>query len=222
MGGALICILGLACIVITDTVINETSSASNALMGDIFCLIGAVLYASSNVLQEHIVKSHDRHEYMGIVGVFAAIIALIQCLILDLHAIQSTHFTLPIVLYIIGFVVCLFLMYTNTSMFLVESDATLFNLSLLTSDVYAVIFSYFMTGSLVYWTYFLAFGCVAVGLFIYHSEKPPMMISLKMKSIENRNEDLVYSPLDNVSSHSPLNSNSDSAHHNNNNGVNII
>lgn len=48
-----------------------------------------------------------------------------------------------------GFVACMVLVYGATSEFLVIADAAMFNLSLLTSDLYAVIFAYFFTGKLV-------------------------------------------------------------------------
>ena len=57
LAGVLICLSGLACIVLNDYLnFSEDDSASassaNPLIGDILCLLGAVLYASSNVLQE--------------------------------------------------------------------------------------------------------------------------------------------------------------------------
>ena len=59
------------------------------------------------------------------------------------------------------------------SWFLVSADAALFNLSLLTSDVYAVVFSYFLDGRLVSWMYFLAFAFTLCGLYLYHTAPPP-------------------------------------------------
>lgn len=76
-------------------------------------------------------------------------------------------------LYMFGFITCLFFMYANTSIFLQDLDSTLFNLSLLTSDVYAVIFSYILYGKLVHWLYFIAFTCVVCGLSIYHTQPSP-------------------------------------------------
>jgi solute carrier family 35, member F1/2 len=179
--GATICILGLMTIVATDIIINSPTSPPNAFLGDVFCLVGSLLYATSNVMQEYLVKSQNREEYLAWLGIFGSIVALIQCMAVDLPGIERANLTWDVWLFIFGFVTCLFLMYVNTSLFLVDSDATLFNLSLLTSDVYAVIFSFFIYGELVYWTYFLAFGLVIVGLFIYHRETPPD----KIKPTEN-------------------------------------
>ena len=48
------------------------------------------------------------------------------------------------------------------------------SLSLLTSDVYAVLFSYLRYGHFVSVLYFGAFFLVAAGLLVYHSSTPPV------------------------------------------------
>jgi solute carrier family 35, member F1/2 len=188
LAGTSLCIFGLVCIVISDTVLvkdgqgddgsstGTSDSGNHAWYGDVLCLVGSALYACSNVLQESMVKFHNREQYLGLLGSFGALIALVQCLSTELTKIERTEFSSEVILYIVGFVTCLFLMYINTSAFLQQGDAILFNLSLLTSDVYAVIFSYFITGHLVPWMYFFAFFLVAVGLYTYHSEKPPIVL----------------------------------------------
>jgi solute carrier family 35 protein F1/2 len=175
IGGTCICLLGLGCIILNDT-LQEDESSQSTFLGDMLCLSSAVLYACSNVIQETVVKYHDRHQFLGHLGGYGAVIAFIQFMATDFHRVETAHFSIEIIFSMIGFILCLFFMYTNTTAYLVDSDATLFNLSLLTSDVYAVIFSYFFYGSLVSWMYFLAFALVILGLFVYHSEKPPIKI----------------------------------------------
>lgn len=192
--GTMICLLGLICIVVNDAWSGSGSGSqgSNPLLGDILCLCSAVLYASSNVLQESLVKFYDRNEYLGYLGSFGSVLAFVQFMIIDFHRMQHTYIALESILAMIGFVLCLFFMYINTTSYLKESDATLFNLSLLTSDVYAVIFSYFFYQSLVSWMYFLAFGLVILGLSIYHAEKPPMQIGQEEGDLPKRPKLLQY------------------------------
>lgn len=212
--GALICICGLGIIVATDMTFESDSNlyGSDPLLGDIYCLVGSFLYASSNVLQEHVVKTNNREEYLGLLGSFGVIIASIQFVILDLPKVESTIFTFTICSYIFGFVACLFLVYASASIFLIDYDATLFNMSLLTSDVYAVIFSYLLTGEVVHWPYFIAFGIVVVGLFIYHREPSPSHSNVHRQSDRYSINDIDrisnpsdlsrdYSLVDNLSSH---------------------
>ena len=178
VGGIILCLSGLACILVNDSIAHSGNQPQGdaPLFGDILCLSGAVLYAVSNVVQEHIVKNHDREQFMGHLGIFGLLIASVQCMIVDLPNIQTAHFSADVVLSIVGFVGCLFFMYTNTSSFLEYGDATVFNLSLLTSDVYAVIFTFFFNGYLVNWLYFVAFGLVIAGLVLYHREATPRQL----------------------------------------------
>lgn len=171
--GVLFCILGLICIVISDLLSEETEYGTSPFLGDLLCLLGSGLYAASNVTQEYLVKYHDRDEYLGFVGSCGALISGVQLLSLNFVQLKRTKFTSTVLLSISGFVSCLFLMYINTSAFLQYGDSTLFNLSLLTSDIYAVLFSYFFYGYLVPWLYFVAFALVATGLLIYHSAEEP-------------------------------------------------
>ena len=173
--GVLLCILGLICIVISDLSSEDTMYGSSPFYGDLLCLLGSGLYAVSNVCQEYLVKYHDRDEYLGFVGSCGAVISLLQLLSLNFNQLRKTNFTSTVLVSISGFVSCLFLMYINTSAFLQHGDSTFFNLSLLTSDIYAVLFSYFFYGNLVKWLYFVAFALVASGLFIYHSADAPLL-----------------------------------------------
>ncbi len=59
-----------------------------------------------------------------------------------------------------------------------DGDSIVFNLSMLTSDVYAVLFTLLFHGYLVSWLYFLAFALVLVGLVLYYSETPPLRVGL--------------------------------------------
>lgn len=180
--GIIICLFGLSCIIINDSLQpqQQQQQVDNPVLGDILCLCGAILYAASNILQEFLVKFHNREEYLGKLGIFGIIIAFIQFMIIDFPSIETNNnnniFTLTIILTMIGFILCLNFMYINTTIFLQSNDAILFNLSLLTSDVYAVIFTYFYQGYLVSWLYFIAFTLVIIGLIIYHIEKPPIEI----------------------------------------------
>ncbi len=132
------------------------------------------------------VKFSDRNEFLGYLGLFGTIIGTVQFCFVDLTAMQAAQYSWKVVSSIFGFVGCLFLMYTNTSAFLQQSDAIVFNLSLLTSDVYAVVFTYFFKGYLVSWLYFLSFLLVMTGLTVYHFEKSPDNIAQELFKSNSR------------------------------------
>jgi solute carrier family 35, member F1/2 len=172
--GVLICLAGMGCIILTDTYFNKSGDdddsgvASNPLKGDILCLIGTCLYATSNVIQEKLVKTNDRMEFLGLLGVNGFFIALVQFFVMELSRFQSIIWSPEVILYTAGYTLCLFFMYSSTSSFLTSNDATLFNLSLLTSDVYAVLFAYFVFHYQVHWMYSISFLLTATGLTLYY------------------------------------------------------
>lgn len=53
-------------------------AGSDVLIGDILVLLGASLYAVSNVCEEYIVKKLSRREFLGMVGLFGTVISGIQ------------------------------------------------------------------------------------------------------------------------------------------------
>lgn len=59
--GVTLCLVGLALTIVSDLEGDEEEAAyPQALKGDVLCIIGAALYAGSNVMQEDFVKNHDR------------------------------------------------------------------------------------------------------------------------------------------------------------------
>ncbi|KAJ6327696.1 hypothetical protein OIU78_014537 [Salix suchowensis] len=61
----------------------------------------------------------------------------------------------------------MFLFYSLAPIVLKLSGATMFNLSILTSDMWAVVFRVLFYHQQVDWLYFLSFAIVAIGLIIY-------------------------------------------------------
>jgi solute carrier family 35, member F1/2 len=118
------------------------------------------------------VKDKDPTEFLGMLGINGAVIAAIQMTIFEISKIKSTEWNGASISFAGGYVLCLFCMYSTTSFFLKTSDAALFNLSLLTSDVYAVIFAFFMYGDSVHWLYYVAFSLTASGLVVYSTAGP--------------------------------------------------
>lgn len=147
--------------------------SKSALFGDFLCIVASLLYATSNVGQEYIVKEDGRLEYLGALGIFGTILATVQTL-----AFESKQFSSipndPIIIYsFVGFALVMFCMYTTTSYFLQAADATVFNLSIMTSDVWAVLASYLIFDESVPGLYFLAFVIIFGGLLIYHRSADP-------------------------------------------------
>nr|KAF6467816.1 solute carrier family 35 member F2 [Rousettus aegyptiacus] len=75
-------LLGVGTMVGADILAErKNDSGSDVLIGDVLVLIGACLYAVSNVCEEYIVKKLSRQEFLGMVGLFGTIISGIQLLV---------------------------------------------------------------------------------------------------------------------------------------------
>lgn len=171
--GAFICMLGLVITVICDTLSNGNSGAFPlAWKGDLLCLAGASLYALSNVLQEQLIKNHgERAEVLGMMGVFGCIISGIQASFLERHVLQELNW--DVYWNILGYQLSLFAMYSLTSVFLSYCDACLFNLSLLTSDLYTMIIASAVWKQTFHPLYVVSYFVTMLGLVQYHREPTP-------------------------------------------------
>ncbi len=88
---------------------------------------------------------------------------------MELGPLRSVRWTARVCGFLLGFLACLCSVYCSASLFLTRADSALFNLSLLTSDVYAVGFAYFVFRYTVHWLYYPAFALSVLGLYLYHS-----------------------------------------------------
>ena len=135
--------------------------------------IGTCMYACSNVIQEKLVKHKDREEYLGMLGLIGSVLAGCQVAVMEGTPLLRLNWSAENLCFMAGFVICLNMMYTRASAYLKHSDAAYLNLSLLTSDVYAVIFSFCVYGFLVPWLYFVAFSFASIGLVVYSLADSP-------------------------------------------------
>uniref|UniRef100_A0A453LAM0 Solute carrier family 35 member F1 n=1 Tax=Aegilops tauschii subsp. strangulata TaxID=200361 RepID=A0A453LAM0_AEGTS len=167
--GVGICVAGVVLVVFSDVHASERKSKGpSPLKGDMLVIAGATLYAVSNVTEEYIVKKSSRIEVMAMLGVFGAIISGIQISILEREELRSTEWNASaVVLPFIGFALAMFLFYSTVPIILKICGATMLNLSLLTSDMWAVLIRIFAYHEKVDWMYFVAFAGTAIGLIIY-------------------------------------------------------
>ncbi|XP_021291259.1 solute carrier family 35 member F1-like [Herrania umbratica] len=167
IAGVIVCVAGLVMVVFSDVHAGDRSGGSNPRKGDLFVIAGATLYAISNVSEEFLVKNADRVELMSFLGLFGAIISSIQISIIERNELKSIRWTAGAAFPFFGFSLAMFLFYSFVPVLLKMSGSTMLNLSLLTSDMWAVLIRIFAYHEKVDWMYFLAFVAVAVGLIIY-------------------------------------------------------
>ena len=203
--GVLLCAVGLGLSFASDLVAaredsggeEKPGSYSNAIWGDILCLLGAFLYATSNVLQESVVKAMDRVEYLGMLGLFGTIFAWLQMSMLDPQELANENFYSDTIFYMVGFSICLVSMYVATSWFLTFADSALFNMSLLTADFYiAILFIWLFSGKITPLN-IGAYGFIGVGLLVYGRE--PLSTAEKEPSLLQHRDGVGYEDISTLS-----------------------
>lgn len=179
VSACIISLCGLLLTVFSDLHAGKSgpSPSGPAWLGDLYVLIGASLYGFSNVMQESILKGrHCRCEALGMLGLLGTLISVVQAYATERSALSAFEWSAAMVLPLVGFQLCLFGMYTLTSIFLLRSDAALFNLSLLTSDVYSVVYSWRVQHQTITWCYGAAFATTLSGLVLYHCDAPAVPV----------------------------------------------
>ncbi|KAF9189494.1 hypothetical protein BGZ51_009530 [Haplosporangium sp. Z 767] len=166
--GVLSCLAGMGFLIWSDMKAGKDFPGSDLIKGDLFCLLAATLYALSNVGQEFLVRQRPMYEVVGQLGFWATIINGIQLAILERKEVQTIHWTPEVVGYIIGFDIAMFILYSVSPILFRLSSATFFNLSLLTSDLYGLIFGIFLFNATVNSIYAVAYVLIFLGILLYN------------------------------------------------------
>ncbi|XP_045795967.1 solute carrier family 35 member F2-like [Trifolium pratense] len=187
LGGGTLCVLGLSLVLLSDTWDGGDGGGSKPLLGDVLVIVGTIFYAISNVGEEFCVKNKDRIEVVTMIGVYGFLVTAIEVSVLELKTLESIKWSANIVLAFAGYGVSSFIFYSLAPFVLKLSGSTMFNLSLLTSDMWAVIFRVFFYHQKVDWLYFLSFLVVGIGLIIYSTAEKKSVPASVTTEDENLN-----------------------------------
>ncbi|CAL9191876.1 unnamed protein product, partial [Musa hybrid cultivar] len=132
-------------------------------------IAGAFCFAFSNVGEEYCVKKKDLVEVLTMHGFnfFPYFFCIYYFIISCLKDLESVKWSATMISLFVGFTAASLLSFSIIPFVLKLSGATLFNLSLLTSDIWAVVIRIFFYSQQVDRLYYLAFGLVDIGLIIY-------------------------------------------------------
>ncbi|KAK0584327.1 hypothetical protein LWI29_011189 [Acer saccharum] len=190
--GAALSVLGLGLVMLSDAGIGG-GGGSKPLLGDVLVVIGTIFFALSNVGEEFFVKKKDRVEVVSMIGVYGLLVSLIQLSILERKNVESIEWSTDIILALAGYTFSSFLFYSVAPFVLKLGGAAMFNLSLLTSDMWAVVIRICFYRQEVDWLYYVAFVVVVIGLVIYSTtDKDPIPVPAH----ENGNSNVQYQILD--------------------------
>lgn len=190
--GAAICGVGLCLVLFSDAGVGG-GGGSNPLLGDILVTGGTVFFALSNVGEEFCVKKHGLLEVLAMLGLFGMLFSIIEIAIFERKSLEAVTWSAELILTFAGYTMGFFMFYTFTPLMLQKTGSMLFNLSLLTADMWAVVIRILFYNQQVDWLYYVSFSIVGVGLFIYSkTEKDPNLSPEPENGIPNQQYQLVH------------------------------
>ncbi|NXU35206.1 S35F2 protein, partial [Drymodes brunneopygia] len=165
-----ICLLGVGTMVGADILAGrQDGEGSDVVIGDVLVLLGASLYAISNVGEEYIVKNLSRVEFLGMVGLFGTIISGLQLAAVEHKEIMRIQWNWKVALLFTAFALCMFGLYNFMPVVIKVTSATSVNLGILTSDLYSFFLGLFLFYYKFSGLYILSFVVIMVGFIMYCS-----------------------------------------------------
>jgi len=158
------------------------------IRGDLLAAIGGILYGVNDAVAELLVKKYDTQEYIGFTGFFGCLVSIVQVYLFERDEVitffngSSDCQELTIILFLASFSLANYISFTGISRFLLISEAALLNLSLLTGDFYAVLFSIFGEQIIPQPLFFVAMTVIISGVFLYETAPTPMVTEISTDS----------------------------------------
>ncbi|KAJ2925918.1 hypothetical protein H1R20_g11170, partial [Candolleomyces eurysporus] len=194
MLGVFICIGGLGLLVGADQITNKGWDPIARGKGDAFMIAGATLYgfsmfsvfsirliftltcsplAIANATEEFLVRKRPLYEVVGQLGLWGFLIGGIQASALEWKQMREVPWNGGIIGLIFAFTIAMIILYTVAPMIYRWASSTYFNLSLLSSDFYGLLFGLFLYKYSPYWLYFVSFVFIMGGLIVYFWHSTP-------------------------------------------------
>lgn len=174
--GVILCMIGGSLIVFTDKVAYTSSGGEtthpHSYGGDILAILASLGYGVGDACAEFWSKHVDREEYLGMIGLFGSITTLAACIAYERNAVleaftADSETILQTVGVVLWYIASLVAYYVFESLFLMKSDATLLNLSLQTSNVWAILFSIVVFRETPDPHFYVSIFMVISGVFVY-------------------------------------------------------
>ncbi|KAK9063051.1 hypothetical protein SSX86_016921 [Deinandra increscens subsp. villosa] len=182
--GAALCVSGLCLVLLSDSGVGGGGGGSNPVLGDALVIAGTCFFALSNVGEEVCVKKVGRVEVIAMFGLFGMLVSLIEMAIFESKNLTTISWSPEVIFSFAGFGISGFMFISLTPLVLQASGATLFNLSLLTADMWAVVIRVFLYHQKVDWLYYVSFLFVGVGLIIYSKTEKVSNESPKPENVD--------------------------------------
>ncbi|EQC42790.1 hypothetical protein SDRG_00511 [Saprolegnia diclina VS20] len=172
------CAFALAGCVVIFAHNNESAEYPDQGKGNAWSLAAAFLYGVSNLMSEYAVKRGGLDanvECLGKLGATAAVISAIQVAIFERDTVAAVDWSGVNIGYTAGYVLAMFIFYVVVNIFLRVTESLMFNLSLLTADIYNAAMNYVCFGDAVPGIYWLALALNYVGTAVYALKEPTQL-----------------------------------------------
>jgi len=171
--GVMICVTGLGLLVASDQLTNKDWAPPNKGKGDAFMILGATLYGFTNATEEFLVRRRPLYEVVGQLGMWGMIINGIQASGLEHKEWKQATWSGENIGLLVAYTAAMFILYTVAPLLYRLASSAYFNLSLLSSDFYGLLFGLFLFHFKPYWLYFPSFAVVILGLIVYFWHSTP-------------------------------------------------
>ncbi|KAF4610744.1 hypothetical protein D9613_006838 [Agrocybe pediades] len=171
--GVFICIGGLGMLVASDEITQKSWEAISRGKGDAFMIAGATLYGFTNATEEFFVRKRPLYEVVGQLGMWGLIINGIQSSALEWKGMITVPWTGEIIGLLVAYTSAMVILYTVAPLLYRMASSAYFNLSLLSSDFYGLLFGLFLYHYRPYWLYFISFVVILAGLITYFWHSRP-------------------------------------------------
>lgn len=171
--GVVVCIGGLALLVTSDLLTGKNGNPTRSGEGDGFMLAASTLFGFVNAAEEFYVRRSPLYEVLGQMGLWGMVASSVQSLILERQKWKTSTWDGATAGLLMGNTISVFIIYTLQMMLFRVASSPYFNISLLTSDFYGLLFGLFLFRYSPYWLYFVAFAIVISGLVIYFWHATP-------------------------------------------------
>ncbi|KAH7882285.1 solute carrier family 35 member SLC35F1/F2/F6 [Phlebopus sp. FC_14] len=171
--GIIVSICGLALLVLSDFVTGKDGHAEDRAKGDTLIIAAATCFGIVNATEEFLVRRSPIYEVVGQVAMWGLFLSGMQAAVLEKNLIPLQSWNVSTTNLLIGYTASTFALYSLAPLLFRTASASYFNISMLTSDFYGLLFGLFLFHYSPYWLYFPAFGVVISGLFIYFWDATP-------------------------------------------------
>lgn len=131
-------------LVASDHITDKDYPAVSRVKGDIFMIVGATLYGFTNATEEFFVRKSPLYEVIGQLGMWGTLINGIQAAGLEHKQMKTASWNGATIGLLVAYTAAMFILYTVAPILYRMASSAFYNISLLTSDFYGLLFGLFL------------------------------------------------------------------------------